>query len=285
MPCIRFRFCRKRGIDDSRETIHNQDVKSARRIILARWTKHEFVRATRSLAKDVSRIDVLQALIGQQEKSAERLTKLWGATFLGLFWLRSHFEVSEIKFSVFSQDFVSPASYLLFVHGFCYLGLILEFINYSFLEVFVGVHAKRAFGLNSSAGLNSLYNARSIWSVILNIQYRFFKSGTAHLVTAVTSLVFLTLPILIALLFVGFEIIKLVLTTWASVLVGRFEEMILVVTIACTVFPWIWIALYFIPFKFTKNFMYIRWDFLFKLRRSAGITAPGIPRWLKDKRI
>ena len=259
-------------------------MKSDQRIILARLAKHEFVRATRALAKDVSRIDVLQALIGQQEKSAERLTKLSGATFLGLFWLRSHLDASEIKFSVFSQDFVSPASYLLFVLGFCYFGLILEIINYGFLDVFVGVLAKKAFGLNSSAGLNSLYNARSIWSVILNMQYRFLKSGTAHLLTAATSMVFLVLPILIVLLFAEFEIIKLVLATWASVSVGGFEEMILVVTIAVTVFPWIWIVLHFVPFKFTKNFMYIRWDFLLKLHRSAGVAARGIPRWLKDKR-
>ena len=232
----------------------------------------------------MSRIDVLQALIGQQEKSAERIAKLSGASFLGLFWLRSHFEASEIKFSVFSQDFVSPASYLLFVLGFCYLGMILEIINYGFLNMFVDVLAKRAFGLNSGAGLNSLYNARSVWSVVLNMQYRFLKSGTVHLLTAVTSMFFLLLPIQIALLFVGFEITKLVLVTWVSASIGGFEKMILLVTMTNTLFPWIWIALLFVPFKFTKNFMYIRWDFLLNLHRSAGDSAPGIPRWLKDKR-
>ena len=259
-------------------------MKAVRPIVLARLAKHEFVRALRAIEKEVPPIVALQNLIGQQEKSIERLTKLAGFTFLGLFWLRTHFVSSDIKFTVFSQDFIAPASYLIFVLGFSYLGLMLELLNYCFLLMFVGVLAKRSFGLNTSDGLNSLFNSRSIWSVAGNFQYRFLKSGSAHIFTSITTLVFLALPLLSGLIFVGLDILRLIALTWASSTGGIFESVILAIAIALLIFPWIWIVLLFVPFKFSKNYMFIRWDFLLKLHRSMGVPAPGIPRWLADKR-
>ena len=193
-------------------------------------------------------------------------------------------EAGEIKFSVVNQDFSAPSSYLLFVLGFCYLGLMTEVVNTVYLDVFIGVFAKRNFGLDSNAGLKAIYSARSLWATVANMQYRFLKSGTAHFLVGLATFVFLMLPLLLVFLYLAVEILRLTFMSWAYLGPGYFEKFILVVTIALTVFPWILIGLNVFPFSFTKNYNFIRWIFLNKLPRPIGTTPPGVPRWLKDPR-
>lgn len=62
----------------------------------------------------------------------------------------------------------------------------------------------------------------------------------------------------------------------------RFENLLAFSSLSLFVFPTIYFVILAVPFPLYKNPNYIRWVFLSRIYKKAGMKHPEIPTWLKE---
>jgi hypothetical protein len=250
-----------------------------RKITLARIASHDFNRALRIWRARISEKDIIVALVNERSRSLALAIRGLGIATIGTLWLASAKSTLVLKIAFI--DLTIPAAYVVFVVAVSLFGAVGNAVSYLMINDFVRVAANKLFKFDSPWALTALQDGAAIWSNTVINQFRFFESSKAHVILGKAVLWLVNVPVLAIICMIYW----IEVSTFIKVLRqdGPLSFNSAFVTVALLLLVWslVYPILLQIPFSFTKNTRFIRWNFLTPIYRRMGLWHPRTPYWIK----
>ena len=172
--------------------------------------------------------------------------------------------------------------YAVFVVCLYVLDMAINTFGFFQLNEFERLTSKKLFRYVNSTAIALVYDGSNAWNLGSNLQFRFLKSATVHRWLGGIIVLFLLLPIF---LLVGFVCSQVVSHAWIAICDTAgpvFGGTLGAISLLILCYPIAWIIAQFVPFKFTKNLSFIRWNFLAPIYRRKGMWPPLVDNWIKN---
>jgi hypothetical protein len=256
-------------------------MKFPKKITLARIAAHDFNRSLRVWKTRISDTEILRLLVNERARALALFVRNLGITMIGTLWLSTAKSTLELRLTVI--DVTIPVAYVNFVVAALIFGTVVHVINYLTLNEFVRIASNKLFKFDAPWVLTALQDGGNVWSIGTISQFRFFKSSPSHnrigkAISLLTNIPFLAMIIAAywIVLSVGVRVIH--------------NDGILSSSSAFTFIAWLligyplaYIIIFLIPFSFSRNTRFVRWNFLTKMYRRVGLWPPRVNAWLADQ--
>lgn len=254
-----------------------------RKLTIWQLANHEFIRSLRVMRRHTPEIEIWQLLINERRKVMNNFLRAMLGILAALIWFESHNDKKFLEFSIWSMQLSIPIIYIAFVISLVLFGAIVSAFSYIYINEFVRLAANKMFRFDNSSALALFYEGDAAWSIGSLIQFRFLKSSRAHTAFGLITLVFILVPLGIVIFFIYVRTYGIILNSLVDPSGVAFDRVLSVVAALLLLHPPAWIILQWIPFSFSKNISFIRWNFLFRIYRMNGEQFLRTTSWLKDK--
>ena len=251
-----------------------------RKITLARLAAHDFRRALRILRRNHGSTDIMERLITERSKTLAAAVKTLGFSIVLAFWL--HTNKGSLNLQLHLVDVSIPSIYVNFVFAFCLFSGLIALLNYFVLSEFIRIASNELFKFDSAWSLTTIFDGGSAWSSAIVPQFRFFKSRTAHNFVSLSSLVTITIPFIAVIVFCYVISIRVGYSAIDEAGLVSGNALLTVVAWGLELYPILFLLVNWLPFAFDKNVEFIRWNFLYRIHRRAGVYPPRVSAWIRN---
>lgn len=251
-------------------------VTRKRKLSLSRITGHEFGRALRVLRRTMSPDAILRALVAERTKSLTNGMRAFALAIIVALWLSSGKQILAIN--VFLIDISVASAYVNIFLSYLAMGSFTSFKNYFTLNEFIQIASNRLFKHNSSWVITILEDGSNAWSIDLVRQYRFLSSGSAHSVLSIFAFLLIFLPFLGIYIFIYYMLIEVGISAINSAGWMSLDALFTYAGWSFAFYPILHTVLTAIPFSFTKNTDYIRWNFLYPIHKRDNFFPKNMDR-------
>lgn len=251
------------------------------RVSLARMSTHDFWRSMRAWKDTIEPKAFIQQLAEQRHKSLAGGTRGFLIAMAATLWVCNSRADSSVPLDLFSMKLEIPVVYVIFAISAQMFAVISSLISYFFINEFLRLAMVRYFKFDNAVAFAVPFEGTSIWSMPMMLQFRFLQSHRPHKFLISLSLFAIMLPGLLAIFFIDYIVIGSAWWTARTEFLSILNIVLSLTSIFLTIFPIFYLALIFVPFKFSKNKRFIRWGFLSgKIHRT--VMHPQTARWLEE---
>lgn len=194
-------------------------------------------------------------------------------------WLSSGKKTLSVN--VFLIDINIESAHLSIFLALLIMSSFINFKNYFTMNDFIRIASNRLFKHDASWAITILEDGSNAWSIDLVRQYRFMSSGLAHSIFGISSFFFIVIPFLglyfftyYILIDVGSGVVRA--EGWRSM-----NSLLTYAGWSFAAYPILHTILMLLPFSFTKNVDYIRWNFLYPIHKRYNSFPIELDKWLK----
>ena len=248
---------------------------------LFRLVSHEFWRAMRAWGSDIESKQLIERLAAERQKALQLGLRGFFIGLAGSLWISNARINNDVTLSLFTLSLTIPVIYVSFAISAITFGAITSFLSYMHLNDFLSLAVRKHYRFENSVAFVAPLDGSSAWSIASMLQFRFFKSDFAHKSMGFMTLFAILLPMIIALLFVDAVVLAISLSTIANEYRSLLKVVIAFFSILLVCYPWIFIILLMVPFSFSNNLQFVRWNFLYaRVYRKNAMFHPQMNRWL-----
>jgi hypothetical protein len=253
------------------------------KINLFRLASHEFWRTMRAWRSDFEPRDLIERLTIQRGKALNESIRGFLLTLALTLWISNKQTGSDVSIDIFSLSVTVPVIYVSFATTFMNLSAIVCFLSYMHLNEFLRLAAIRYYKFENSSAMAVLFDGVSAWSLVTVLQFRFFESNLMHKLIILATLLAIAVPVLAVVIYIYLVMIDVSMAGLALEYNSPFGFGLSVISLLLLAYPIVLVVALFMPYKFTKNDRYTRWNFLSaRLYRRLGVDHPQLKNWLGE---
>lgn len=180
-------------------------------------------------------------------------------------------DISVMKiYAVFALSIASAAS-------------ILELINFITIEEYQRIFSSKILKFDNSSARSTTYDPSSAWSHGIHVQFRFIETSKYHGTRSLLIAIILLSPIILSYFLIYIYSFQFMIEYMLGYSYVNFGYFLSAISIIFMIMPLSVAIFLFVPMKASKNVSFIRWGFLFHIRRKSGIHPPAPAHWLSPK--
>lgn len=250
----------------------------AKRFTLGRIALHEFNRALRIWKTLLPPLEIFKLVVEQRAKALAIVIRCFAMAGIGALWLVAN--KTELAIKIAFLDVSIPTSYANFFVAALLFGTLINAVNFVFINEFVRIACNKLFNFDSPWVLNVPLDGGNAWFIGGVRQFRFMSSSKAHGLFGMASVWLINLPFLAILAIIYWIVFSVGFRVLRSEGFASVGSLLTILGWLLAIYPLLLVATISIPFEFEKNTRFIRWVFLRRIYRRAGLWPPRTEFWV-----
>jgi hypothetical protein len=253
------------------------------KISLFKMATHDFWRSLRAWKGEIEPKQFIEMLTQQRHKALAKASRGFLIAGAASLWICNAKTNSTVALQLLSMNLQIPVVYVVFAIAFQMMTSMTAIISYFHINEFLRLAVNKYYAFENNAALVVPFDSSNTWSMPVLLQFRFLKSSNFHKTLIGFSLFGVLLPTFVVLVFIHGTIISNSLTVIATEYYSALNIVLAFTSIFLVAYPILYTILIVVPFKFTKNVTFTRWNFLSgKVHRRQMTNHPRLHGWLKD---
>jgi hypothetical protein len=184
--------------------------------------------------------------------------------------------------SLLGHAIALPAVFVNFFVAFCYFQILHTGLNGLLVGEFARTAASIRYGQKGAMASRISYDIDSSWAMSVTPFFGFLNSGKLHLAFSTLGAFSIFFPLGLVVLALAVDVVQVSVQGLLVEGIFSLSGVMSFSSIMLVVFSTLFAICFFIPFYFSRNADFVRWNFLFPLLYRNCNRSPTVDRWVKE---